>query len=128
MKTTVTIYPDVQPQELRRLAAQVCLTAFEELKGRDIVTALDAFLWVTGADFMQWAEWAGLPFADPLPVLTNGLLDRTRVRSKGADHAKRSFETSRGTDTLAGEGIQAADRACIGEHPPGGNRRTRGEV
>lgn len=83
MKTTVRIYQDVPSSQLRQLAANVCLTAFEELKGRDVVTALDAFLWVTGANFMQWAEWAGLPFADPLPVLTNGLLDRTRVRRKG---------------------------------------------
>lgn len=105
MKTTVKIYQDVPPSQLRQLAANVCLKAFEELKGRDVITALDAFLWVTGADFGQWAEWAGMSYADPLPVLTNGLLDRTRVRSKGADHAKRRFETTRGTDTLAGEGV-----------------------
>jgi hypothetical protein len=92
MKQTFNVYPDVQPQELRRLAAQVCLTAFQELKGRDVLKALDAVLWMTGPDFVQWAEWAGLPFADPLPLLTNGSLDRTRVRRKGKSN-ERNFAT-----------------------------------
>lgn len=93
MKTTVSVYQDVPVQELRRLAAQVCLTALEELKGADVLTALDAVYWITGPDFAQWAEWAGLPFADPLKLLTNGKLFQTRIRTKGRTYARRNIET-----------------------------------
>lgn len=65
---TFKICEDVPVRELRRLAAQVCLTAFDELKSQDVLRALDAAYWVTGPDFAVWAEWAGLPFADPVQV------------------------------------------------------------
>ncbi len=83
---TVRIFPDVQPQDLRRLAASVCLRAVDELRGSDPLKALDALLFLTGPDFPTWAEVANVPFADPIKLLTGGKLNRTRVRTKGKTH------------------------------------------
>ena len=84
MKATIRICEDVPAANLRQLAAQVCLTALTEAKDPDPVKALDAVMWLTSADdFPFWAECAGLPFADPLALLTGGNLNRIRVRKKG---------------------------------------------
>lgn len=72
---TVKICPDVENKNIRQLAVQVCLRAVKELKGKDVLTALDAFLWLTSDDFPIWAEAAGLPFADPF-----GLVNGERFR------------------------------------------------
>jgi len=79
------ICPDVQPKDLRRLAANVCLKALDELRKPDPVTALDAVLWLTGEDFPIWAEAAGLPFADPFQLLASGAAMK-RIRTKGKTH------------------------------------------
>lgn len=80
------INPDVQPRDLRRLAASVCLKALDELRARDPVTQLDALVWLTSSDFPIWADAAGLPFADPWHVLTSGAAIK-RIRTKGKAHA-----------------------------------------
>ncbi|GEM_PF-3660409 len=82
MKQT-SICEDVQPETLRHLAARVCLQAIRDIRGDDPLAGLDAFFWLTGPDFGFWAEAAGIPFGDPLAVLTGGRLQRKAVR-----HAK----------------------------------------
>lgn len=86
--TAVRICPDVQPSDLRRLAANVCLKALDELRNSDPVKALDALMWVTSDDFPFWAEAAGLPFADPWQVLTSGRASQ-RIRTKGRNYERQ---------------------------------------
>lgn len=84
----VRICEDVQPSDLRRLAANVCLKALDELRARDPVKVLDALAWLTSNDFPVWADAAGLPFADPWQVLTSGRANQ-RIRTKGKETCKR---------------------------------------
>lgn len=109
-KTTVTIYRDVQPHNLRRLAAMVCLRALDELKGEDPLIALDALLWITSGDFEMWAEVAGVPFADPFIVLTRGNSYRTRKKGRQPHESKRGkcVGIGQGDDPDAGKGISGS--------------------
>lgn len=65
---------DVQQQDLRRLAAVVVTQAIADAKNGNlsIEKRLDALLWLTGPDIGWWFEWAGVPFADPIALLTSG--------------------------------------------------------
>ena len=63
---------DIPEENFRSLAAAVIVEAIEDARSADIRKALDATLWLVSADFPWWAEWAGMPVADPLKILTNG--------------------------------------------------------
>ena len=82
------ICEDVQTKDLRRLAANVCLKALDELRRPDPVNALDAVLWLTGEDFPIWAEAAGLPFADPFQLLASGAANHWK-RPKDGRHENK---------------------------------------
>ena len=84
-ETTVKIFPDVMPKDLRQLAVNVCLKAIEQTRDRDPLTALDACLWLLSSDFGLWAEVAGIPYADTLQLLTSG----RRVKTKRGSYAKQ---------------------------------------
>lgn len=85
---TVKICEDVEVKNLRQLAVQVCLKAIEDAKSPDPVRSLDAVYWLTSADFMQWAEWANLPYADVWRLLTGGTAERTRTKVRGGRYVK----------------------------------------
>ena len=70
------ISPDVQIADLRKLAAAVLTQALTDLKRGDPVRCLDALAFLTSDDFPWWAEWAGMPDADAIPMLTSGKLRR----------------------------------------------------
>lgn len=81
-QTPVTICPDVQPENLRRLAANVVLRAVQEAQERNPIKSLDACLWLTSKSAAIWLDAAGLPFGDALGLLTAGKLSG-RVKTKG---------------------------------------------
>lgn len=81
MKTMIG--KDVPDENLRRLAAGVCLQAVKDAKDKDPLVSLDAVVWMTGEDFGFWADAAGIPFADPFELLTSGRAGKARTRAKG---------------------------------------------
>ena len=113
----ITICPDVQPVNLRRLAAMVCLRAIEETRSRDPLTALDAILWLLSDDFGLWAGAANLPFADIVRLLTSG--QRMRTKTKGNQYANKSktkvrcIKPVRGDGRKAGQAIQGGDYSHV---------------
>ncbi|NUQ86495.1 MAG: hypothetical protein HUU11_17465 [Anaerolineales bacterium] len=75
---------DVPNENLRKLAAMVCVQAVKDAaKDKDPLLALDAVLWLTGENFGFWAEAAGFPDADPFELLTSGLAGTAMTRVKG---------------------------------------------
>jgi hypothetical protein len=90
MKATARVHENAM---LAQLAAQVCLTALDELKGKDPVKALDALMWLTGRDFPLWAEAAGVPFADPLLLLTTGKAKAIRTKRVRVKHEQFNLAT-----------------------------------
>ena len=86
--TGIRIFDEVQPVNLRRLAAAVCLRAFEDVKGKDGIAALDAVLWLSSPAGVLFLSVAGLDHADPLQILLSGKLKKTNVKMKGNQNAK----------------------------------------
>lgn len=86
MKTGARIDKDVQPENLRRLAAATCLRAFSEIKMGGVM-ALDAVIWLTSPAGDLFLSAAGLDYVDPLKLLISGKLHRARVKTKGNGHA-----------------------------------------
>lgn len=68
--------------KLRRLAAHVLLQAMGDVRKPNPLDAVESFLWLTGPDFPIWAEVAGIPFADPISILTRGHRIVTTVRGR----------------------------------------------
>ena len=77
------IFEDVTTDNLRQLATVTILQAFTDAKSKDVVTQLDAVMWLTGPDFAQWAEWAGMSFVEVWQVLTSGQARKARTRRSG---------------------------------------------
>lgn len=78
----VRVCENVQESNLRQLAAHVVTQALRELRGRDPLASVNAFLWLTGPDFAWWAEWAGMPLADPFRMLQTGAARKMEKRGK----------------------------------------------
>ncbi len=66
------ITPDVLPENLRRLAAQVCLQAVRDVVySKDARRKLDALLFLTSPEFEVWADWGNNTFTKPYQLLSN---------------------------------------------------------
>lgn len=78
----VIIPEHVPDRNLRELAAAVVNKAVKDSQSNDEILAIDAIYWLTGSDFPWWVEVAGLPFADPFKLLSDGKARfKTKARS-----------------------------------------------
>jgi hypothetical protein len=71
--------------EYRLLAAAVISQAVRDVVYGSLERRLDALLWLTGPDFIQWADWAGTPSLDPFALLPNLRDAKRRLRRRIAE-------------------------------------------
>lgn len=67
---------------LNKLAGQVCLKAVADVRKHNPIVAVEAFLWMTSPDWAIWADAAGIPYADPIRLLTSGRAARAKTKVK----------------------------------------------
>lgn len=70
---------DVQIGDLKQLAVMTVAQALRDAARGRIEQQLDAVLWLVGEDSGFWLEWAGLPYADPIMLITSGQAKTART-------------------------------------------------
>lgn len=64
----------LEDTDITPLACAVIATAVRDAQSKDIATALDAVMFLTGDDLPIWLDALGLEHVNPLKVLTSGHL------------------------------------------------------
>jgi hypothetical protein len=76
------ICEDVRIGELKQLAIMAITQALRDATSGSVERRLDAVLWLTGEDSGFWLEWAGLPYVDPIAIVTRGRFPQMIMRKR----------------------------------------------